>query len=345
MARVAVVGIVLVSVLVWGADTISRGRSAGPMAVAAQEFLDSLEPVQRQKAVFGLDDEERFNFHFVPRARNGVPLKELNEQQRALAHEFLKTGLSQKGYLKATTIIDLEIVLREIEQSARRDPELYYFSIFGTPGAERPWGWRVEGHHLSLNFTVADGRMVQVTPQFMGANPAEVRSGPTRGLRALGAEEDLARALLQSLDDSQRRTVIFEHTAPDDIITGNARQVEPLAPAGIAAGALRPEQAEKLRQLVHEYLSRMPEDIAADRLETLHAAGWEKIHFAWAGGVEKGDPHYYRVQGPTFLIEYDNVQNEANHIHTVWRDFQGDFGRDLLREHYRTAPQGHGHDH
>ena len=323
------------------ADAVARLRAGAAMAASAKQFLAALGPEQRAKASFSFDDEQRLDWHFIPRPRKGLPLKELDAKQRQLAQDFLKTGLSQRGYLKATAIMDLETILREIEGGRGqnvRDPELYYFSVFGEPAAKGRWGWRVEGHHLSLNFTVVNGTMVATTPAFMGTNPAEVREGPRRGLRVLKAEEDLARDLLGSLDEAQRKAAIFEATAPKDIITMNAKQVDPLAPAGIAAGRLNARQQELLKKLIEEYIGNMPGDLAAERTEKLRRAGFEKIHFAWAGSTERNQPHYYRLQGPTFLVEYDNTQNNANHIHAAWRDFAGDFGRDLLREHYRAAP-------
>ncbi len=316
----------------------ARKSSAAEMAQAAVTFLDLLTPEQRAKATFALADEQRFDWHYIPRERKGIPLKELDVKQRKLAHDFLKTSLSQRGYLKATTIMELELVLRELEGRSDRDPELYFFSVFGTPSSKDPWGWRVEGHHLSLNFTVVKGEMVATSPSFFGANPSEVKDGPRKGLRALKGEEEIARQLLLSLDEKQRAQATFEKTAPRDIVTGHAKQVDPLAPAGIPASQLNAQQLQLLKNLLDEYASSMAPDLAARRLERLQGAGFEKIHFAWAGSAERFQPHYYRVQGPTLLIEYDNTQNSANHIHSVWRDFEGDFGRDLLREHYRTTP-------
>ena len=316
---------------------VSR-RSAEAMAGAASAFLAGLTPEQRAKATYEFGDEQRLDWHFVPRERKGVSIKELDARQRRLAHDFLKTGLSQRGYLKATTIMELEIVLRELEGRSIRDPELYFFTVFGRPSADAPWGWRVEGHHLSLNFTVVAGRMVATTPAFMGANPAEVRQGPRTGLRALSSEEDVARELLHSLDERQRAAAVFDAKALPDIVSFNSKQTDPLSPAGIPASQLNERQMKILVRLLEEYASSMPPDLASARLDKLRRAGLEKIHFGWAGGGERGQPHYYRVQGPTFLIEYDNTQNNANHIHTVWRDFNGDFGRDLLREHYRDTP-------
>jgi hypothetical protein len=320
-------------------QSAARHRAAAAMAEGAKNFLAGLTPEQRAKATFDFGDNQRLDWHYVPRARKGIPLKEMDAKQRKLAQEFLKTGLSQSGYVKATTIMELETILREIEQGkgSVRDPELYYFTVFGTPSAKDRWGWRVEGHHLSLNFTVVNGTLVATTPSFFGANPAEVKQGPRKGLRTLSALEDLARELLNKLDDKQRAQAVFNTTAPREIVTGHEQKVNPLDPAGIPASQLKPEQTDLLKKLLDAYAATMADDLAAERLEKVRRAGFEKIHFAWAGGAEPGQPHYYRIQGPTFLIEYDNTQNNANHIHSVWRDFDGDFGKDLLREHYRNA--------
>jgi hypothetical protein len=320
---------------------VARMRSAAAMADSAQKFVAALTPEQKAKAVFGFDDEQRFDFHFIPRDRKGVPLKDLNEAQRKLAMDFMKTGLGAAGYQKATTIISLEPILAELEGPGRRfprDPELYYFSIFGAPSVKNVWGWRVEGHHLSLNFTVIRGELISNTPLFFGSNPAEVKQGPKQGLRALAGEEDRGRDLAQSLDEKQKASAIFDQKAPADIISINKRKADPLKPEGIAATQLNRQQKEMLNKLIDEYLARMPQDIADERKKKLREAGMEKIYFAWAGGINRGDLHYYRVQGPTFLIEFDDTQNNGNHIHSVWRDFNGDFGADLLSEHYRTAP-------
>jgi hypothetical protein len=321
------------------AGAVARERSAGVMAERAQAFLGSLSEADRARATFALDHVQRFDWAYVPRARQGMPLKDLSADQRRLAHELLKTGLSASGYRKATAIIELENVLRAIESgSIVRDPELYFFTIFGTPSTTEPWGWRVEGHHLSLNFTVVKGTLVANTPAFFGANPAEVRvPGPQKGQRVLAAEEDKARALVRALTDAQRRVAIIEATAPRDILTTNSAKADPLAPAGVELAAMPQAQQAMLRELIDVYLAVMPDDIAAARRQAIARTGEGPIRFAWMGGFEPGQPHYYRVQGPTFLIEYDNTQNDANHIHSVWRDFEGDFGRDLLREHYRSS--------
>jgi hypothetical protein len=312
------------------------------MREATEVFLASLRPEQREKAVFDFADAERINWHFVPRDRRGLPLKEMTGGQQELARGILQTGLSQRGYLKASTIIELELVLREMEQDpVRRDPELYYFSVFGTPSDDEPWGFRAEGHHLSLNFTIVNDTLIATAPAFFGANPAEVRGGNRQGLRVLAAEEDLARELVLSLDASQRSTAMIADATPRDIVTGNAARVEPLSPIGIRVSELRPEQYATLVRLLDEYLGRMAEPLAERRRAALERTDFAEVAFAWAGSLERGEAHYYRIQGPSFLVEYDNSQSNANHIHTVWRDFDGDFGRDLLREHYRAAPHSH----
>jgi hypothetical protein len=334
--------------------TVATGPSPARMAAAATEFLKSLTPEQRQHATFAFGDSERTHWNFVPTeifARNGLTLKLMTPSQQQLAHELLKAGLSQRGYMTATQIMDLESVLAVLEAAQRaaatqppqgnqfvRDPERYFFSIFGTPSTRNTWGWRVEGHHMSLHFTVVNGTLVAGAPTFFGSNPAEVRDGPKMGTRVLALEEDAARSLLESLDAAQRETAIIDTTAPNDIVTLANVKIDPLSPAGIPASALTGSQRALLTKLIDVYTGYMSDDIAADRLMRIERAGWDRVTFAWAGPLERGQKHYYRVQGPTFLIEYDNTQNDANHIHSVWRDFTGDFGADLLREHVKGTP-------
>jgi hypothetical protein len=329
-----------------GGASIASERSASSMASAANKFLAGLTPELRQQATFPIDSAELTRWHYVPAQqfpRNGVPIRAMNETQRALAQELLKTGLSARGYTQATTImVDLETILKAMENgSAMRDPEQYCFSVFGTPGAKGVWGWRVNGHHLSLHFNIGNGSVVASAPTFFGSNPAEVRvEGPKKGLRVLGDREDSARALLEALDATQRTTATIEAVAPNDIVTRTAAKVDPLSPTGLGAAAMTAKQRELLMAVIETYTASMAPDIAAERLAELRKAGLEKIAFAWAGETERGKKHYYRIQGPTFLIEYDNTQNDGNHVHSVWRDFYGDFGRDLLREHV----QGVQHD-
>lgn len=319
----------------------------GPAAVMTERataFLAALSDSQRAVATFPFDTTERFRWAFIPNEmfpRTGLTLKAMSESQRQLAHALLKTGLSQRGYLTTTTIIELENVLQILEGPTRRfprDPEMYWLSVFGTPSARGAWGWRFEGHHLSLHFTILGGNVIATSPTFLGSNPAEVREGPRRGLRVLGAEEDAARTLVQALSASQRAMATVAEQAPNDILTSNMIDIQPLTPAGIRASDLTASQRDLLMQLIEVYTGVMHPDLAADRLARLRSAGVEHIAFAWAGGVERGAKHYYRVQGPTFLIEFDNTQNDGNHVHSVWRDFRGDFGRDLLRDHLRNAP-------
>jgi hypothetical protein len=309
------------------------------MAAAASKLLGALNAEQRQKIAFALEDAHRVEWFYVPQARKGIPLKQLTPPQRDLAFALLRAALSDAGYSKTTQVMELDKVLAIIEKNpVRRDPELYYFSLFGTPAPAGTWGFRVEGHHVSINFTIVKGTLIATTPDFLGANPAEVRlPGPWKGRRVLHAEEDLARELVTSLDDKQRAQAIFSREAPSEIFTRNQPRVDPLAPAGIGARALTTVQAATLRKLLGEYTARLPSALAGERMAKIDKAGFDKLAFAWAGGLSRGEPHYYRIQGPTFLVEYDDTQNEANHIHTVWRDFEGDFGRDLLREHYQSA--------
>ena len=322
---------------------VAAERSSSAMAASAAKFLAALDAGERQQAQFAFDAGERLNWHYIPRARKGLPIKAMTGPQRTLARDLLKTGLSQHGYLTATSIMDLETVLGDLEHRGTtapaivRDPELYFFSIFGTPSARDTWGWRVEGHHVSLNFTIVGGTMVASTPWFFGTNPAEVKDGPKKGLRILGPEEDSARALLLSLDLAQRKTATIADVSPNEIVTANAAQVDPLSPAGVTAAALTAPQRDLLMALIDVYTSQMVADVAADRQARLKRAGIDRIAFAWAGEDAHGKKHYYRIQGPTFLVEYDNTQNDANHIHSVWRDFAGDFGRDLLREHVKHS--------
>jgi uncharacterized protein DUF3500 len=328
--------------------TLTAGPSPAAMSAAATTFLESLNGEQRQRATFAFDAEERTHWNFIPTEifpRNGLTLGQMNQSQRALAHDLLKTGLSQRGYMTATQVMELEKILAALENAQPprpnrfvRDPERYFFSIFGTPSTQNTWGWRVEGHHMSLHFTVVNGKLVAGSPSFFGSNPAEVREGPRKGTRVLGPEEDAARSLIESLDASQRERAIIDTTAPNDIVTMASVKIDPLSPVGIPASALTATQLALLRKLIDVYTGKMADDIAADRLARIEKAGWDRVAFAWAGPLERGKKHYYRVQGPTFLIEYDNTQNDGNHIHSVWREFHGDFGVDLLREHVHGTP-------
>jgi hypothetical protein len=314
--------------------------AADEMAAAANKFLAALSPEQKAKAVFDFKADDRLDWHYIPKDRKGLTIKEMSPPQRKLAHALLRSGMSQHGYTTATNIMSLEPVLHELEGTARRfprDQELYHFFVFGPPEAKGTWSWRVEGHHLSANFTIIKGEYFASTPSFFGSNPAEVRQGPRQGLRVLAGEEDLGRQLIRSLDPEQRKAAIFSETAPKEIITEAKRRVQALESTGIAAARLTPPQRRSLMKLIEEYVQRVRPDLAGDDLKKIEKAGIEKILFAWAGGIEKGEGHYYRVQGPTFLLEYDNTQNSNNHVHAVWRDYENDFGEDLLKKHYQEV--------
>lgn len=305
------------------------------MAERARAFLEALTPAQRTTATVPFASDAREDWHYVPRQRVGLALRDMTADQQTLAWAVVASAMSERGLAKTEAIVALEAVLAEVEGGTQsfRDPGRYHLLIAGTPDSHGTWGWRFEGHHLSLNITVVDGRAFATTPSFFGANPAEIRTGPRRGERVLADEEDLGRELVRSLDASQRAVAVIARTAPREILTGAAARVDPLAPPGIGAERLTGEQRGILMRLVRTYVERHRPELARSDLAQIEAAGVERIHFAWAGGLEQGEGHYYRVQGPTFLLEYDNTQNGANHIHTVWRDFEGDFGRDLLREH------------
>lgn len=308
--------------------------AAADMAEAARAFLAALGDDQRAKASFELGAEVRDDWHFIPKdTRPGLPLKEMDHPQRLLAYALLGSGLGTDGFVKTTTVMSLEQILRDMENAPeRRDPEKYYFSIFGRPEAAGTWGWRCEGHHCSVNFTIVAGRL-SGTPNFLGANPGEVRTGPRAGLRVLAEEEEAGRTLVRHLNDDQKKVAILPGDAPADILTAAQRTIEPLTPGGLAAGTMTAEQKSLLRDIISVYLNRARPELAAAEWKQIEEAGFDAVHFVWMGGVERGQPHYYRVQGPTFLLEYDNTQNEANHPHAVWREFKGDFGRDFLGEH------------
>ncbi len=306
-------------------------------ASAAQAFMATLDAAAREKALYPLADEERFDWHFIPRERNGLPLSGMTAEQRAAAHDLLQSALSSQGYHKANAIIELERVLGVLEgRPERRDPENYYVTIFGEPSAGGAWAWRFEGHHLSLNFSSPSDLLTVTGPAFMGANPARVPSGPKAGWRPLGREEDLARALLLSFSAEQRARATIDAEAPSDILTGNDREARLDAFEGLPADAMDEAQRAILFDIVHEYVGNMTNDFDwMVRVQTEIPAS--DIHFAWAGSPEPEEGHYFRLHSPVFLIEYDNTQNDANHVHSVWRDLENDFGGDALARHYEES--------
>ena len=321
------------------------------MGEAASDFLALLAADQKAKATCALDDDEKRTFwHYTPIARDGLPLTEMDYRQQKAALKLVATGLSRSGYVTASTIMGLETTLDAIEgwsfPPPGRDSRRFYVRIFDSPDAKKPWGWSFEGHHISLNYTIVDGRIVAPTPTFFGANPAEAPLGDVYTLRPLQGIEDLARDLIQSLDTGQRSAAIILPSAPADILTTNQpyvthdQLVDVLHPHGggaddgLGSAMLNAGQAEILTALINEYIHRMPDELAEIEKHKLHEAGTDSLHFAWAGGIERHQPHYYRILGTHFLVEYDNTQNDANHIHSVWRVPGNDFGADTLARHY-----------
>ncbi len=310
------------------------------MAEAASIFLASLSSQQRQKVLVPMASDARTTWDYRPGIRQGISLNELETNQQQLAYGLLTSGLSHQGNIKALAIMSLERVLGDLEGPSSpidRNPELYYITVFGAPTEEAPWAWRIEGHHLSVNFLVLDGKWIAPTPNFFGANPARVPEGPLEGLRILAAEEDLARRLLGSLGENQLKKALIDVRAPADILSNNSPRVRLDEPVGISYAEMDDKQQMLLKDLVSEYLRRVPQDVAEFRLHRIEKEGERYIHFAWAGTIQPNGPHYYRVHGPGFLAEYDNTQNNANHVHSVWRDIRDDWGDDLLERHYRES--------
>lgn len=335
-ARLVPIVFVLLAIITAGTAVVrSNADQAASMTEAAQAFLETLTPEQHSAAMFPFNGDDRFDWHFIPRERKGVPLKTMTAAQREAALALVQASLSAEGYDKSERIRQLEQILYEREGRDIRDAQLYFFMVFGEPSTSGSWGWRYEGHHISHSWTVVDGELSSTTPQFFGANPGYVRQGSSAGERVLGREEHLARSLLGTLSGDNLEAAMLSDEAPDDILTSAERQAAMQDDVGVAYSQLTTDQQDTLWTLIEEYAAVQPTAIAEERLANVRAAGLNAIKFAWMGGINEGEPHYYRVQGPTFLIEYDNVQNEANHIHSVWRDFDGDFGRDILAAHYQ----------
>ncbi|MBC8028112.1 MAG: DUF3500 domain-containing protein [Steroidobacteraceae bacterium] len=322
------------------ADAARTGAKDGAAEKAANSFLASLPEDLRKKVAYPATAKERREFHFVPRDRIGASLLELDGEQSEQLGPLLASALSPEGLLTTRGAIKHENILRRIETEAgvgnasRRDPGRYYTVVFGTPSGAVPWAWRFEGHHLSLSVTQLPGQPPVIGPFFVGANPAKVLSGPNEGFRLLADEEDLGRELIRLLPDDRRKVAIIRDSAFPEIVTGNDPKVS-LQRAGIAAAAMTEAERMQLRRLLYVYLDRLTLDASLEAKRRLDRAGFDHLHFAWAGGLEPGQAHYYRIHGPTLLIEYDDTQNDANHIHTVYRDLERDFGGDALRAHYR----------
>lgn len=340
MRRIAwmLLGITLLSLPVVGRSYYKETRPGEEMTAAGQSFLGTLDAAQKKTALLDYNSPKRLDWHFIPKdERKGLQIKHMTQPQRDAAHQLLQTCLSDIGYQKATTIMSLEALLHELEEGKGaniRDPERYYFTIFGEPDPVRRWGLSVEGHHLSLNFVVKNGKVVSSTPQFFAANPTVVtfenEAGIPVGTRVLAKEEELGFKLINMLDETQRFQAMLSAKAPKEIRAAGEPQPPQEAPAGISVADLTEEQVEVLQALGNAYLESMVPAVQQERLDTIRASNPDKIHFAWAGALEPGIGHYYRIQGETFLIEFVNTQpdaagNPASHIHCVWRDMRGDF--------------------
>jgi len=318
------------------------GANLSDMAKKASVFLQTLSENQRAKIQFGFNEEERYNWHYIPKSRKGLTLNEMTGQQSKDAFALLRTVLSDTGFNKANSIIQLENVLREVESRSSsdtyRDPGNYFFSIFGNPATDAIWGWRLEGHHLSFNFSSKDNRLVSGTPSFLGSNPAVVLSGSEKGKYILKDEADLGFALLHSLNKEQKDKAIISNEAPGEILTAASRHAMINDPKGILYSELESPQQKIFLQLLSIYIHRYTRSFADVMMKEIEEAGLNNLRFAWAGDQQPGvgHPHYYRIQGPTIIIEYDNTQNNANHIHTVIRDLKNDFGGDELLKHYKN---------
>jgi hypothetical protein len=330
--QLALAGLVIVGM---GALLVARNiqdtPAADKMAKAANAFLEQLPEDQNEQARFNFEDKERLNWHFIPRERKGLPLRDLSDDDKQRAHALIASGLSESGYSQALDIMSLEEVLYLLEEGERemrrerRHPGKYYISIFGEPSNEGTWGWRVEGHHLSLNYTIENGKVVSSTPEFYGANPGLIDAGPGRSIRVLGTEEDLARQILKLCDEEQQKLAWIAKEAPDDLRGGGELQPVVTKPQGLTVSKMSADQKKLLQELLSEYLKNMPADVERARRDRINQSGFDNTYFAWWGSSEPNERHYYVIQGETFIIEYNNTQNSANHVHSMWRNIDGDF--------------------
>jgi len=326
----ALAAVVLTSSAV-ATPTPTRADATGTaMAKAATRFLGTLDDAQREKASFSFDDPERLNWHWIPRARKGLPIKEMAPDQRAVAFGLIQTGLSTEGMIKVTTIMSYERILHLQENRApHRDAELYFLSVFGTPGDQGEWGWRLEGHHLSLNFTLRDGEVVSATPFQFGSNPAGVRSGPLKGQRNLLDLETPIKELIASFDDAQREAAVISDVVPKVTSSPNTPLPGPMEPKGVSTEQLNRKQRKLLNQFFAAYRSNFAPGVRKDLKKELARSKGE-FHLAWYGPLDQSKPHAFRIEGPSILIDFNNEQDGANHIHTFYRNRPGDF--DLTAE-------------
>ncbi len=318
--------------------------AAQDMVNAAAKFISTLDTMQKAKALYPFDVDERYSFHFFPiEDRKGVTMNELSSSQKQEAMNLIKSCLSNQTVEKVTAIMQLENILKELErrkpEDHYRDSGKYYFAIFGLPGAKTIWGWRLEGHHVSFNFSAENNKLVSGTPGFLGSNPAIVQTGPEKGKQVLKEEADMAFALLHSLTKEELKKALMDTIAPKEIITFVNRKALIENPSGIRYDEMTTKQQQQFLQLISLYVHRYTKLFADQMLKEIQQAGLNNLRFSWAGAQEPmiGKPHYYRVQGPTIIIEYDNSQNQANHAHSVIRDLKRDFGGDVLLEHYKQS--------
>lgn len=311
---------------------------------SALTVIHSFDSIQKTKSVFPFDEMSRYDWNYLPPSlipRRGVCLKDLDSTQKKNVYALLKRFLSEKGFSQTQDIMNNEYYLKELEPNMiHRIPENHFIAFYGNPGKDSVWGWKFSGHHIALNFTIVNGKLA-FTPVFFGVYPAEIKEGKNKGRRIIKDEEDTGFALINMLTSEQKLKAIFQSKAFNDIVTTNSIQVGPLNPVGILARDLNQQQKSLLNKLIACHLSSMPTEIAEMRMKRIVAEDFDEIRFGWAGGLTKGIPHYYRIQGKTFLIEFDNTTHNANHIHIVWRDFNGDFGVDLLNEHYKKSKHHH----
>lgn len=331
---------VMLAMLAACAATGAGGREDAAEArrlAALQDFLATLDEGQRQRALAPFDAPARFDWHFIPRARPGVLLGELDLHQRTALHSLLDTTLSTGGHLKVDGIVRLEDVLFELQSqpgapASHRDPGLYAFQAFGTPG-DGPWAWRFEGHHVALNFTSTTTGPTRTTPFFLGVNPARIPVGKHAGARVLAVEQDLGREIILALDEDQRATARLAGASPEDVILGPGADRGFERAEGISLGELRASQRDLVLRMLDEFAGNLAPDLGLAARQRFAQAGVQALRFAWNGDPRAGEAHYWRITGPGFAIEYADVDGGTNHFHCVWRDLERDFGADLLREH------------
>lgn len=310
-------------------------RPPSQLETAAGDFLKSLSREARQKAVLPASSPELHNWLYVPAERKGVSWAEMDDKQQAAATRLLKSVLSSEGFSTVEAIRSLETVLRDMEKNPGRDPDKYWFLFFGEPNPETPWGWRYEGHHISLTFVVHHGKVVASTPQFLGSNPAVVKSDPQKGVRELNLVKFTALRLMKDLPADQLKQAVIDGEAPRDIVTSTSRKALIDDRRGLPITEMKGDQQLVFGRLLHHLASVQS---PVESLRRQKAIDLKKVVFAWMGPVSGTGRHYFRIIGEDFVIEYDNTQDDGNHIHTVWRSLKEDFGGDTLADHYA-------HDH